>query len=504
MSILDIPRTRWRGWIPSRRTLTILTVVLGLLLAEWQLPWLLSRFGSDLFLLVLIGLPAVLVVARRPYLGLLALVCYAPFAAYLRFGGLSNVQSLFKDIVALGLVGLWLVRTIVQRRKLVRTPLDIPLLLFMVLAALSALRGPTLLRGALELKILAVYIPIYFLIANEPPSKKQLRLLLWALLIIGAVSSIYGLYQQAVFSNAPPTQQYTLEVEGQTLVVARRFEQVRTFSTFADSGVFSLFLVMSIMLALGLQYGTSSRGERIALWAIILLMVANLPATLTRMGWIGLLIGWVVHTLLSPLAGRRRWLLLSLPVVVGLLLTIGGSTMQRVLNWSFSEEDTSYQTRRDMIPWAYRMIFVERIEGCGLGSQPDAAEAASRVTRTYQPLFTCFWNGSAINGADTVALSIGVQMGLPGFLNYVAIFAILFWAGLRTYRRLTDPLLRGTATGILAYLAVMTVGNFFAGSTQAYPVVDLYFWFFVGILMSLERIQQASAEERNEDTPGQR
>jgi hypothetical protein len=177
--------------------------------------------------------------------------------------------------------------------------------------------------------------------------------------------------------------------------------------------------------------------------------------------------------------------------------------MRSVLGWSFSEEDISYQGRRELIKWAYIMVFVEHIQGCGLGSLEDAAQLASRVTQTYQPFYTCFWKGYAITGADTVALSIGTQMGLLGYLSYTAIFVILWRSGFRVYRSLSDPFLKNLAIGILAYLAVMTLSNFFAGSTQAYPVVDLYFWFFTGLLMSLERVEKQAREETpaDESTP---
>lgn len=491
MSILSLPWNRWRERFTRQRVLTV-AVVLGLLLVEAALPRLFRFGGPTLWLMALAGMAYLLLAATRPHLALLAVLCYAPFAAHLRFGGLSNFQSLLKDLAALGLVGLWILRLLVQRRKLVRTPLDIPLLIFLALAGINALRGPTLLRGLLALKIIATYIPIYFLVVNEPPSKQQLRLFLWTLLIVGAVTAIYGLYQAATTGG----EEYTLQIEGRTFFAARRFGQLRVFSTFTSSGVFSLFLVMSSMLALGLEGETSSRGGKLALWAIVGLMAANLPATLTRLGWIGFLLGSAVHLWLSSRSGHRVRLLLSLVVVLILIFTLGGPTMQRVLDWSFSAEDISYQTRKELIKWAYIMIFAEHVQGCGLGSLKDTAELAQRVIKTYQPPYTCSWRGYPITGANTVALSIGVQMGLIGYLSYVALFAILWWSGIRVYRRLSDPWLKGVAAGILAYLAVMTVSNFFAGSTTAYPVVDLYFWFFVGVLLSLPRIEDEGREER--------
>jgi cell division protein FtsW (lipid II flippase) len=89
-----------------------------------------------------------------------------------------------------------------------------------------------------------------------------------------------------------------------------------------------------------------------------------------------------------------------------------------------------------------------------------------------------------------VVFSIGVQMGALGVLLYVWIFVLIWKHGLGIYRTLSDPLLKGVAAGILGYLTATTFSNFLSGSPSAYPVVDLYFWFLVGVLMSLKRIQE--------------
>lgn len=492
MSVLYLSWGRWRDHLVRQRGLVVAAIITGFLLVEAALPRLFAFGGPGFLVMTLAGGACLLLAVTRPHVALLLVLCYAPFAAYLRFSGLSNIESLLKDLVALGLVGLWLIRTLLQRRKLVHTPLDVPLLIFLALAGTNVLRGPTLLRGLLALKILAVYIPVCFLVVNEPFSKRQLRFILWALLIAAAVTAVYGLYQARTLSGSEPT---LLQIEGQTFEAARRFGQVRVFSTFTHSQVFSLFLVMSLMLALGLERATESRAAKFALWVIIGLMAANLPATLTRLGWIGLLVGAAVHFWLSYRPGQRPRLLLTLVVLLILILTLGGPILEQVLKWSFSTEDLSYQGRKGVIGWSYRMVFVERVEGCGLGSLGDAAALASRVTKVEQPLFTCYWHGYPITGADTVALSVGVQMGLAGYLSYASLFVVLWWSGLRIYRRLSDPLLKSVSVSILGYLAVMTVSNFFAGSTQAYPVVDLYFWFFVGLLMSLEHIERGSQRQ---------
>lgn len=488
MSALADRLVGWQGRL-SRRTVLV-GLILLLVVVEWFLPLRLVTYGGDM-LFFLAGGVLLLLLGVRIWPALLLLLCYASFAAYLRFEGFSAMQSLFKDVFALGVFGLWALGALVRRQKLVRTPLDLPLLLFVLLGALNILRGPTLLRGVLAFKIFFTYVPIYFLVVQNPPSKKQLRLILWVLLAVGALVAVYGMmqYTQGV---ERPTLEPENEFDPQLALSAWRGEQVRAFSTFSHAGVFALFLAMCLALGLGLERSTSHQGK-VALVVVLLPVVVAIPTPLARAGWVGTLLVILTLFLLSS-RDKARIRMLAIVAFVVLAFSLAGSPVERLLAWTGSAGDHSVQDRPVLLYWAGRMTFFERPEGCGLGVLPDAAGLASRVTNVPEPPYTCFWQGSPLQSAETVAFSIGVQMGALGYLLYLLIVILIWKHGLRVYRSLDDPFLKGVAAGILGYLAAMTFSNFFSGSPTAFPVVDLYFWFFVGLLMSLERIEKVGAE----------
>ena len=409
-----------------------------------------------------------------------------PLPPHVRFAGASNLQSLGKDLFALALAGMWLLDTVLSRRRLERSPLDLPLLLFFVLAAVQALRAPSLLRGALALKILFVYVPVYFLVYHNPPrSRRQLKALLWLLLAVAAVTAVYGLYQyQFLQGVASPT----VSIEGEVAYLSRRANQARVLSTFTHSTVFSLYL--SLMIVLGLSLLPSAGGAgRLALLAVLALLVAVLPLTLSRVGWVGLGLGLLVLAAVSQRSAYRVLAVLLLLAAGLVLFVFSPEATQETLSWSFTGQDDSFVIRGNLLRWAYVMTFYELPLGCGVGTLPDSADLVQRVTRLAEPPYTCFYRGVPVTSADTVAMAIGVQMGALGYLLFLRAHIVIFWQGVRVYRGLTDPFLKALGAGLLAYLAVMTFSNFFGGSTQAYPVVDLYFWFFVALLLSLGRIQ---------------
>lgn len=432
---------------------------------------------------------------RRPWVGLAILLAYGPFAAAVRFGGASNLQSLAKDLFALALAGMWLIDSFLSRRRLERSPLDILLLLYFVFAVVQALRAPSLLRGALAIKILFTYVPVFYLVYHNPlRSRRQLKTILWLLLIVAAVTAVYGLYQYQVLSV---TESPTVGIEGDVSYLSRRAGQARVLSTFTHSTIFSLYLSLMIVLGVSLLPSTTKLG-RLTLLAVLALLAAVLPLTLSRVGWVGLGLGLLVLTILGRQGKYRAVVILFLVAGLLALFILSPPSTRETLSWSFTEEDTSFVARGDLLYWAYTMTFIENPLGCGVGTQPDSADLVTRVTKISEPAYACFWRGYAVTDADTVAMSIGAQMGAIGYLLFLFIHVVVWWQGIRIYRRLDDPFLKTLGAGLLAYLAVMTFSNYFSGSTQAYPVVDLYFWFFAGLLLSLGRIERHFAAQEGQ------
>jgi hypothetical protein len=279
----------------------------------------------------------------------------------------------------------------------------------------------------------------------------------------------------------------TVTIDNQTNYVSLRNGAFRVFSTFSHSTIFSLYL--SLMLTLCATLVVAERGaRRILAGGIGLLLVGVLPLTLSRIGWIGAGIGLSTFALLQTGGRRVRYMLLT-GIVLAAFLGFATPAARDTLDWSFTSKDASFTGRARLVLWAHRMTFIEKPWGCGLGALGDSADLYGRVTRQPQPRFTCLWRGYAVTDGETMALIVGTQTGALGYLLYVAIHFILWREGLRAYRRLPHDRFRVIAAGLLAYLAIMTFSNFVSSASQAFPVVDLYFWTVAGLIMGLERIR---------------
>ncbi len=463
----------------SRR---LAAVIAALLAIEAALPFALHTSFRRVALLA--GpLLALAPLAYFPWLSLPALLSYAPFAPALRFAGASTLQSLSKDVFALLLVAVWSLRVLVERRRWVRTPLDVWLVLFMALLALQVLRAPSLMRGVVGLKVLILYVPIYFLVTNNAPTRSQLRRVLWLVVLVAAVTALYGLWQYVTLHDQ---KNIAITIEGQQSFVSLRNGSFRVFSTFTHSVVFSLYLSLMLVLAAALALAESGWRRWLAI-GIAGLLIGVLPLTLSRIGWIGAAIGLLVIGILTMKRSRIQIIAL---IALAVILFIGFATpaARDTLSWSFTSEDRSYVERTSIYYWGHRMVFVEMPLGCGVGSMKDAADLLARLTKQPEPPYTCYWNGFPVTSSETMALAIGTQTGAAGYLLYAILHIVIWREGLRSYRRLADGPFKIMAAGLLGYLAIMTFSNFVSSSTQAYPVVDLYFWAFVGLIMSLDRI----------------
>ncbi len=207
---------------------------------------------------------------------------------------------------------------------------------------------------------------------------------------------------------------------------------------------------------------------------IAALLIGVLPLTLSRIGWIGAAIGLLVLGILTM--KHRRVQIVAL-AALAVILFVGFATpaARDTLSWSFTSEDRSYNDRTAIYYWGHRIVFVELPLGCGVGTMKDAADLLARLTKQPMPDYTCYWNGFPVTASETMALAIGTQAGVAGYLLFAVIHVILWREGLRSYRRLPDGSFKIFTAGLLGYLAIMTFSNFVSSSSQAYPVVDLYF-----------------------------
>ena len=448
---------------PRRLGLIGLAVVVALLIARLPLP-----VAAGL----LAAVAAVVLTFVQPLFGLGLALLLGPW------GALENValgSSLFDSgqLALLLTLAAWLASCLARRRVVVPfTPLNLPWLLFVVVALLSLLDAPSVGLGLVELvKWLQMGLIVWLVVdlANDPTRRPNdpaavRRVLLGLLLLAGLSQALIGIWQFGLRGDGP-----------EHFVILERF--YRAYGTFEQPNPFGGYLNLTALLGAGAAIGLLAdlRGFRKPLrsWAWLAFVVfCAAAATLavvfswSRGAWLGLLAGAAVLALFSV-----RRLALGLGLAVGAAAVLGGGLLVGVNAGfgpalsvaerlgGFGDEfalgdvrgvdinDANYAVLERLAHWqaAVDMARDDLWTGVGFGNY---AAAYPRYALINWP--------DALGHAHNYYLTLLAEVGLPGLLAYAIFWLAVVWQTVRAARRLAWPE-RGVAVGLLAAWAALSV-----------------------------------------------
>jgi hypothetical protein len=421
------------------------------------------RFSPLWVLAALIGVGVVLFGLWRPEILVLAYLVLTSsvfrVTRALSFSlGFATVY--YTDVLLLLLFGLIAVRWLVERNfKLVRTPLDWPLLIFWCAALLSTLIA--IIGSALpwqqslgEVRVVTSYL-LFFAVTNLVRDRRRLVLLVEGLLLLAAGVAVATAAQYLVGSSQSilAGRVAVLATEGQVLSdVTRVIPPGQSLMVVAFVAVFTLMVlerVRLIDLPRFLQLGLLGLGIMItffrASWGAIALMLALLGFVANKQER-QRFIGWVLVAALSVSMVIMVFMLQS--ESRGLKLAQAAFDRLSTLASSSTYEDPQSSLQWRMFEYSYALphIWANPIIGLGLGAR-------------YRPLTSKDWAG--FDGRPFVHnghIYILLKTGIFGYLGLMVFLLGVLVRGLRYWRRIPDPYLRGIALAFaLTSLAVLLV-----------------------------------------------
>jgi len=449
-----------------RAILAVVAVAAALAIARLPLP---------LAAALVLGTAAVVLALIQPLVGLGLALLLGPW------GALQSVVfgSSLLDVGQLALLltlAAWLGSCLARRRLVVPfTPLNLPWLLFVLVAAVSLLDAPSVALGLIELvKWLQMALVVWLVVdlatdpTRSPTGPTRVGQIVLALLLLAGLSqALIGIWQFGLRGDGP-----------EHFIVLGRF--YRAYGTFEQpnpfGGYMNLMALPAIGLAIGLLVGfrrpdSPLRAWRGRLWlafAGLCVAAATLAVVFSwsRGAWLGFLAGAGVLALFStrrPLTGAVVAALAAAVLGGGLMLGVaagfgpalsiadrlGGFAGQFTLgdmrgvditteNFSVLERLAHWQAAVDMArdnPWL----------GVGFGNY----EAA-------YPTYALINWPDALGHAHNYYLNLLAEVGLLGLLAYLVFWLAVVWQTARVARRLAWPM-RGLAIGLLAAWAALAV-----------------------------------------------
>jgi O-antigen ligase len=322
--------------------------------------------------------------------------------------------------------------------KWIRTPLDLPILCLLVLCFLSSVFSVHKWTSLWSFILLLNYLTILYLTIHLTSTRSRLKGLIYLIIGMATFLSIFGIFKKFGMNPFPWWDYGDLKYRPDFLS-----------ATFGSHNHLAGYLEMAIPMLLGLfllEYGS---GRVFILSYLSLLTLTALILSLSRGGWVSILLGLVFMSvaLLSSKYFRRKKLLIGSIagfIILAMIILASTPVVERIMTIAEQEEEASFSSR--MIAWkgALKMIGDYPILGSGPG--------------TFKTVFTQY---------QPPGLAIYYNMAHNDYLHFIsetglALVVLIIWMIITLYRKgfekLKNPsrLVRCTAlgamTGIMAIL----------------------------------------------------
>lgn len=144
-----------------------------------------------------------------------------------------------------------------QGRGFRRTPADVPLLVILAIVSLSVATNDAPIKGnVLNLRSAFRYAAVFYLVTQVRLTRRQVSVVLWVILISGAVQLLAGAAQWVVGYNLkvwmlPHTSDIEIAGQSRTFTLVERGREIGSvFGTLGDTLYYGLFLLVVLGVAL--------------------------------------------------------------------------------------------------------------------------------------------------------------------------------------------------------------------------------------------------------------
>jgi O-antigen ligase len=357
-------------------------------------------------------------------------------------------------------VGIWLIRMLLKKRLLIRhTPLDLPILLFTLIAALSLLTAVDFSYSLDELFgdwILGVLL--FYLVANTV-RPEQMKYILGALLLGNGLMVGYGIAD--FFYHGGTVFSYHIRAE----------------SLHSGFGPFSAYLVtVSPYLLLSL-FWVERRSYR---WGLILLILLNLLAlylTFARAAWgaVGILFIWAGWRHLP----RKIFLFGGAVMLIMIVLAIPQGVWKHYAPLLHAPAGKTHletgEARWELLKFTFGQIAENPFQMLGYGRRSFVKKYGD---------FYLKYKGALLWHAHNTFLNFALQTGIQGLVFFCFLIYKLLGVLYKEAREIKFPgsryFLQATFWMVLVFFMRNLFDDFFVDDSA------LLFWYLSGVAMSIK------------------
>lgn len=405
--------------------------------------------------------------------GLWVLLFAVPLAmsSYARTGFL-----LFKVLVTQGILLIlflaWIVKMISEKEiRLVRTPLDLPIALFMFFALLSLINAFNFDAGLQGLFELLTYVFLFYIVANNIKTPEQVERLFIPVFFAATLVSIEGI----------------LENWGLGVLVTRGERPPEIFSFLGNPNYIAQYLIIVLPLSITLSLFASRRIKRSLSIIVSLILIFCLFLTFTRGAWLGFIASLIFLVFALPLPRLKRQFKWLIPLV--LILVIIASY------FALSQEPFRKELFRRIpdriINWKSTLLMIRThpILGSGIGNLYFV------LPRYLIPKFHEILPMQRIAESHNDYLHIWAEIGLFGLLAFIWLIIAYFKRGFQRFR-MERGYQRALIGALMAAVIATLVQSFFDFNLHR-PVSNLMFWTILALTLVSQKETFLSSKRKS-------
>lgn len=445
-------------------------------------------------------------------IGLFFLAFHSPFYSFLLFIITLPLEAAFVFEVGFTIRISYLILLIslfalfFSRKKLhFRSPLNLPIFLFLGIATLSLLmtiqvpppeirlaetmqyRGSEF-RSLIQLLILFLFISAYFLTLHFCSDENKLNKVLKTYIFVALIISLYGIYQFfAVYFSLPFVDITTaLSTSGLGYGVKHYTEPslFRSHATFQEPLNLGNYIlsILPFLVALYLS-GHKKNHFRKPLLSIkpnlfiIFIFVTSLLLTKSRGAWAGFIIALGLIFLLMKMKYKFKiiamvaFIIIFFSIVLLPFMSSRYDNLVEFITFRFREEILSKEPRIVSLLFLFDIWKRYPIFGVGIGN--------------YGFYAAQYFDSSLIVSGVGTWLQNLVEKGIFGFLSFILLIFIFYKIAFRSLRMTKNTPWYFYTVGFLASFTGMLIQYLF--SFDRFP---LYFWVFLGISIATFRLME--------------
>ncbi len=419
-------------------------------------------------------------------MGLVSLIIFTPLA----FGTVQVWSITVVHLITLAVLAAWLIKmNTLGKFKLVKTPLDLPILLFLGIAVITTLTSIYPHTSKIGLYKIINYVLLYYLVVNNIKDSRQIKRIATLVVLVGTSLALYGLFNY--FSGIEKI--YTLD---------KKYYLGMLTSTYVNhnhiGGYFELAIPLGIGLVLANQYlpGRRRRSKilpaafvSVMLIAVTFIMITALVFTYSRGTWIGFLgsmiaLGMIISfrfKIFRDWSRLKKWGVLAVLalIIISASLLVPDKVKQRAATmFKFQEGKVTFNVESAggrLIVYENTLQMIKKYPFLGTGP----GTFVHVYPRYRNPGFRIF-----MNAVHNDYLQYGQEMGIFGLGSFFLLLALFFKKNLSLLKTLNDKYLQGLTLGFLVSIIAIGIHSLGDFNLQI-PANALLFWIILALSSSI-------------------